>query len=158
VTGILGHLGRPHMLGPIVAMTVVGLTVLAYELRRRRPGRWRWRWLSAWLVPAATSAAILTALLHDGLSRADELASVLALFVAVMGNFGQWTVILRAAGRPEPAGPAGRPEPAGPAGPPEPAGPAGRPEPRDSPDAAPRPRSEGPAEPVLDTGDVHGRP
>jgi hypothetical protein len=126
---IAQEIGQPQVLGPLVAMALVGLTVLGYDLRRNRPGRWQWRWLTAWLIPAATTAVILAILVTKGPGAADQAASVLALFVAVMGNFGQWAVILRAGGQQ-----------------------------RSGSAAADRSESQRAAQPVLDAGDVHGGP
>ena len=94
------YLREPYVVGPFAAMAVLTLTVVACELRRSGPGPWRWRSLTAWLIPVATTAVILVSLIKADLDGAGQVASILSLFVAVMANFGQWLVIIRAAGKP----------------------------------------------------------
>jgi energy-converting hydrogenase Eha subunit A len=97
---LITYFGESYVIGPLVAMAAVALTVVACELRRAGPGRWQWRSVAAWTVPAATTGIMLTAVVVVGLDGADEVASILSLFVAVMANFGQWLVIIRSAAKP----------------------------------------------------------
>jgi hypothetical protein len=97
---LVDYLREPYVVGPLAAVALIALTVLASELRRAGPGRWKWRSLTAWLVPAATTGVILVSLIRADLDGAGQVASILSLFVAVMANFGQWLVIIRSPSRP----------------------------------------------------------
>ena len=99
-SNLVDYLLEPYVVGPLAAMTLLALTVIASELRRAGPGRWKWRSLTAWFVPAATTGVILVSLIWAELDGAGQVASILSLFVAVMANFGQWLVIIRSGGKP----------------------------------------------------------
>jgi hypothetical protein len=99
---------QPFVVGPLVAVATVALTVLACELLHRDHGTWRWRAVTAWGIPAATTVVMIVALARVDLEGTGALASILSLFAAIMGNFGQWLVIIRSAGD-RSCGPVARP-------------------------------------------------
>ena|SRR3569833_2176830 len=98
---LLRQIEKPYFLAPLIAVVVLSLTVLACEIRKHKnPGRWHWRVVVPWIVPLATAAGMLLAVIMFGLNGAGDIASIIALVAAVIslagGNAVQWAAVHQA--------------------------------------------------------------
>ncbi|GAA3959003.1 hypothetical protein [Actinoplanes auranticolor] len=90
----------PHIAGPLMAMAAVVATMFAHWLAVSESGRWAWRTVTAWAIPAATTIGMLTVVFWKGEEFAGNIAStgslIVSVIVATVGNGAQYLLVARA--------------------------------------------------------------